>query len=101
MFIYTVFDKAAETFGPVFEAETDTAAGRSFTIMMAKQPENLRPDFDLYCIGERNMETSVIESMVPEIVRRGDQYVGMEDTQKWLNQINQPLTHQSVERKEQ
>lgn len=92
MFIYTVFDRAAETFGPSYEAETDTAAGRGFTILMAKQPENLRPDFDLYCIGERDMETSVITAMVPEVVRRGEEYTDMQDTHKWLSKIDQPLT---------
>lgn len=49
--IYTVHDKAAERYGPLFEAVNDAVALRNFSLSMDKVPDFILPDYQLIRVG--------------------------------------------------
>lgn len=51
MNIYSVYDRAADKFGPLFEQENDTAAMRAFADLLSKV--KFKEDFTLYYVGPK------------------------------------------------
>lgn len=67
MFLYSVFDKKAISFGPLFTAENDDVAKRSVAgsigsdTLLAFAPG----DFSLYCLGEYDTDTGSVSGFSP------------------------------------
>ena len=55
MRLYTIYDRAAEESGPVFQAKNDSVARRGY--MQAIDGSSAPYDFDLYYIGDYNEHT--------------------------------------------
>lgn len=55
MNLYSVWDKKAEEYGPVFMAKNDAVAKRSFNNMMKEQPVNSE-EYQLCWVGEFDTE---------------------------------------------
>jgi len=62
MYMYSVRDKAAEQFGPIFEAINDAVAVRQFKILLAKVDVRFKEEYMLYKIGSFDKETGNIEN---------------------------------------
>ena len=50
-YLYSIHDKAADTWSPPFAASNDTVAQRSFTHFCSKLAPFETPDFALYKVG--------------------------------------------------
>lgn len=50
MILYSIYDKVADEFGPVFEAKNDMVASRGYTGLV--KPD-IAHDYELYAVGER------------------------------------------------
>lgn len=50
MILYSIYDKVADEFGPIFEAKNDMVASRAYVGIV--KPE-MAHDFELYAVGER------------------------------------------------
>ena len=61
--LYSVYDKGAELFGPLFDAINDATASRAFILMMKKVQEEFRVDYLLFFMGTYNIKTGEI---IPE-----------------------------------
>lgn len=58
--IYTVKDKVADEFGPIFNAANDAVASRNFKQLLGSTP--YPEDFELYEVGSFSNETGWIEA---------------------------------------
>ena len=61
MRLYTIYDRAAEESGPVFQAKNDAVARRGY--MQAIDNSSSPYDFDLYYIGDYNQYTMQIDTL--------------------------------------
>lgn len=50
MILYSIYDKVAEEFGPIYEAKNDMVASRAYASLV--KPE-MAHDYELYAVGER------------------------------------------------
>lgn len=64
--VYTVFDTVAVEAGPPFTAPNDGVGIRSFNRLMAETPANLRPEYQLWCIGEFDTTDMGMEGKTPQ-----------------------------------
>lgn len=58
--LYSIRDRAADQFGPVFQAVNDAVASRSMVRLMEKVPSYDRDAFQLVCLGEFDDQTGNI-----------------------------------------
>ena len=58
--IYTVFDKVAEEYGPLFEAKNDAVALRQFKHLIATVVVENRDDYVLYSCGTFDHDAGVM-----------------------------------------
>lgn len=64
MFLYALYDRIAEEYGPTFEAKNDALSKRSIVKMFEKSPELQPTDFKLYKLGKLDREDGFIELTV-------------------------------------
>ena len=50
MILYSIYDKVADEFGPIYEAKNDMVASRAYASLV--KPE-MAHDYELYAVGER------------------------------------------------
>ena len=50
--LYSIYDKVAEDYGPVYEAVNDAVAVRAYVRLMQQQGAVNMGDYDLVCVGE-------------------------------------------------
>lgn len=50
MILYSIYDKVADEFGPIFEAKNDMVASRAYAGLV--KPD-MAHDYELYAVGER------------------------------------------------
>ena len=60
--LYSIRDKVAKQYGPVFQAVNDGVASRQMTRLMESIPEYDRDGFELDCVGEFNDESGSIDA---------------------------------------
>ena len=67
MFIYSIFDKKALSFGPLFTCENDDVARRTVSISLYKDSllSGAPGDFSLYCLGEYNSNDGSVSGFTP------------------------------------
>lgn len=67
MFIYSVFDKKAVSFGPLFTAENDEVAKRLVCVSLCKDTllSSAPADFSLYCLGEYDSDNGSVSGISP------------------------------------
>lgn len=69
MFIYSIFDKKAVSFGPLFISENDDTAKRS--VISSLYDESLLSrfpsDYCLYCLGEFNSDNGDVSGISPVV----------------------------------
>ena len=58
--LYCLFDKVAETSGPIFEARNDPAAARAVQQMFKNAPDQNPDDYQLFCLGSFNKDEPLI-----------------------------------------
>lgn len=58
--LYSIYDSAAELFGPIYEAVNDAVAARNFSQVLLKVPDVSKPDFKLYNVGTFDAKTGEI-----------------------------------------
>lgn len=58
--IYSIYDKVAQEFGPVFEAKNDDVAERNHINAISNVV--YKDDFELYCVGSIDHETGLIRA---------------------------------------
>lgn len=75
MRLYTIYDRAAEESGPVFQAKNDSVARRGY--MQAIDGSSAPYDFDLYYIGDYNEHVMKI-TMLGDPIRVETENVIME-----------------------
>lgn len=73
---YSVYDKVAESFGPLFQANNDRVAQRNFSNLMISQfnqnPKTFVPsDFELYMVGGFDNETGVMSVVEKHLIATG------------------------------
>lgn len=73
---YSVYDKIACTFGPLFQANNDNVAQRNFSNLMIQQytqnPHTFIPsDFELYYVGSFDNETGVMSGSDKKLISTG------------------------------
>ena len=66
--IYTVFDKVAEEYGPLFEAKNDGVALRQFKQLIDTVVVGNRDDYVLYSCGTFDHENGALVRLNLEIV---------------------------------
>ena len=59
-FLYSIQDKTANRFGPLFEAINDDVAARLYIQQINKVNEQFRDEYALYKVGEYNTLTGFI-----------------------------------------
>lgn len=59
--LYVIQDQVAEESGPIFEAKNDGIAQRNFSLMMVEHKNLDLSEYHLYCVGEIDHETNLIE----------------------------------------
>lgn len=62
--LYTIKDKIADEYGPIFQAVNDGVAVRSTAQVIRDAPDP--NDYELYCVGAFNSDTGAV---APEHVR--------------------------------
>ena len=60
--LYSIYDKDAEEFGPLFNAKNAVIASR-YVEQMLKEVTNVDP-YSLYCMGEYDTEKGIISTNV-------------------------------------
>lgn len=60
--LYTVYDRAAEVSGPVFEAPNDAVASRAYRNMMKDVAAYDRASYQLFLVGEYDTRHMVIKA---------------------------------------
>ena len=67
MFIYSIFDKKAVDFGPLFTSENDETAKRLVLVNVCKDTmlSSSPSDFSLYCLGEYDSHTGDVSGISP------------------------------------
>ena len=50
MILYSIYDKVADEYGPIYEAKNDMVASRAYASLV--KPE-IAHDYELYAVGER------------------------------------------------
>jgi len=50
MILYSIYDKVADEFGPIYEAKNDMVASRAYAGLV--KPD-MAHDYELYAVGER------------------------------------------------
>nr|QJB18856.1 MAG: nonstructural protein [Microvirus sp.] len=61
MYLYSVKDRLADEFAPLFEAKNDAIALRVHATMMAKVPGLILSDFELYKLGHYDSTNALVE----------------------------------------
>lgn len=77
MKLFSVYDRKAEEFGPLFEAKNEDVAIRQFKNMLSSERMLSPEDYNLYCFGEFDREKGHI-LLEPEdnfIVFEGENFV--------------------------
>lgn len=65
--VYSIYDRAAEEYGPTFEAKTDAVAWRFYDVKTRQ--DEYRHELFLVCIGTYDTESGVLSgSLVPREV---------------------------------
>lgn len=49
MILYSIYDKVADEFGPIYEAKNDMVASRAYASLVKP---NMAHDYELYAVGE-------------------------------------------------
>lgn len=73
-YLFAVHDRKAQTFLPIFQAQREATAVRSFNeaLMNPELPLNQYPsDFDLVRLGSIDTDTGVIEPENPALILNG------------------------------
>ena len=67
MFIYSIFDKKAVSFGPLFTCANDELAKRLVAVELLKDSmlASCPTDFSLYCLGEYNSDNGNVSGFSP------------------------------------
>lgn len=65
MVLYSIYDKVADEFGPIYEAKNDMVASRAYAGLV--KPE-MAHDYELYAIGKRFNRTGEGIEGDPEIL---------------------------------
>lgn len=60
MKLFSVYDRKAEEFGPLFEAKNEDVAIRQFKNMLSSERMLSPEDYSLYCFGEFDREKGQI-----------------------------------------
>lgn len=50
MILYSIYDKVADEFGPIYEAKNDMVASRAYASLVKPEIEH---DYELYAVGKR------------------------------------------------
>lgn len=69
MNIYSIKDKVAKEYGPAFSAKNDQVASRAFMLEIPTQFKANLEDFELWCIGEYDVETGYVN---PDVIHQVD-----------------------------
>lgn len=79
MSIYSIFDKVALEFGPLFEAKNSAVALRNFQMMFRRDKVSNPADFDLYQLGICDHDSGQISVQVPTVISSGSDFVDKVD----------------------
>lgn len=60
--LYSIYDKDANEYGPLFNAKNDAIASR-YVEQMIKEVENVAP-YALYCMGEFDTEYGITDTII-------------------------------------
>ena len=52
IYLYSIYDRVAEEFGPIFEAGNEAIALRAKKGLLKQVDPSMLADFDLFCVGE-------------------------------------------------
>ena len=71
--LYSVYDKGAGLFGPVFEAVNDVVANRSYQMSLKKVDDHFKGEYVLYRIGQFDNKNGLIDAEnTPQLVYTPD-----------------------------
>nr|QJB20056.1 MAG: nonstructural protein [Microvirus sp.] len=71
--LYSVCDRGAGLFGPVFEAVNDVVANRSYQAMLKKVDDSFKGEYVLYRVGSFDNKNGTIEAEnTPQMVYTSD-----------------------------
>jgi hypothetical protein len=69
--VYSVYDKTAEGFGPLFIQKSDALAIRMFGNIMTGQSAMCMEDYDLVKVGSWNSVSGQIYNLESEVLKNG------------------------------
>lgn len=83
--LYSIYDKAAGTFGEPFNAVNDDVAKRNFRFTMSRYNDYFVRDMELYCVGDFCIESGDVRSQHRLLIDSGEKILVDKESEEALS----------------